>query len=52
MLRNNQVILREDQTCEEAGKIIEDLMQKLNVKESDLIKCAYIDLLEQISEDL
>ena len=52
MLRNNQVVLREDQMCEEAGKIVEDLMQKLNVKESDLIKCAYIDLLEQISEDL
>ncbi|GAB6022551.1 hypothetical protein CHUAL_006657 [Chamberlinius hualienensis] len=40
-----EVVMNEDQTFEEGKQIAEDLMKKLNIKEDDLIECAYIDLL-------
>lgn len=42
-----EVVLNPKQTPEEGRKIAADLMKKLEVKESDLVSCAYADLLQK-----
>lgn len=39
-----EVVLRDDQSVLDGEKIAKDLMQKFNIKESDLVECAYADL--------
>ena len=41
----SQVILKDGQSLEEGQAIAHDLMQKLGVKDKDLLTCAYMDLL-------
>ncbi|XP_071643588.1 uncharacterized protein [Temnothorax longispinosus] len=40
-----EVVLKEDQDVEEARDIAENLMQKLFIKEDDLVANAYVDIL-------
>ena len=40
-----QVVLRDDQSIEDGRKIAEDLMNKLDIREEDMITCAYMDML-------
>ena len=40
-----EVCLRDDQTTEDGQAVAEDLMKKLEVKQEDLIDCAYLDML-------
>jgi len=42
-----EVVLLPGQAAEEGGRIVHDLMQRLEIAESDLISCAYADLLSQ-----
>ena len=42
-----EVVMREEQRTEEGSEIAHDLMKKLKVQESDLVTCAYIDLLSK-----
>ncbi|XP_026744000.1 uncharacterized protein LOC113505476 [Trichoplusia ni] len=44
-----EVVLRPEQTLEEGQAIARDLQIKLEVKDEDLIDCAYVDLLEKKS---
>nr|KAG5692346.1 hypothetical protein BaRGS_033211 [Batillaria attramentaria] len=44
-LRVEKVNLKEGQSAEEGQVIARDLMQKLGVKDEDLLTCAYMDLL-------
>ncbi|RJP22895.1 MAG: CYTH domain-containing protein [Candidatus Abyssobacteria bacterium SURF_5] len=41
-----EVVLSPHQTVEEGQRLASDLMRKLGIKESDLVPCAYADLLE------
>ena len=40
-----EVVMREDQSAEDGKRIAEELMEKLNVTETDLIAGAYMDML-------
>lgn len=40
-----EVVLRSDQDLEEGRKIADELVQILEISESDLIDCAYVDLI-------
>lgn len=40
-----EVVLRPDQTLEEGRKIADNIKTKLDVKDENLIECAYMDLL-------
>jgi len=42
-----EVMMREDQTAEDGKKIAEELMEKLNIGEGDLIAGAYMDMLNE-----
>ena len=44
-----EVVLQPNQTHEQGQKICDELMEKLNVSNSDLLDVAYIDLLESNS---
>ena len=41
-----EVVLNDDQTPEEGEAIAHDLMEKLGVQKSNLLKGAYMDMLE------
>lgn len=41
-----EVVLNQCQTFEDGQQIAKDLQSKLEVKDEDLIDCAYIDLLK------
>lgn len=43
-----EVVLKPDQSVEEGEAIAKDLQNKLGVKNEDLIKGAYMDLLEKL----
>ncbi|KPJ16329.1 hypothetical protein RR48_00921 [Papilio machaon] len=43
-----EVVLEAEQTIEEGEAIAKDLQNKLGVKNEDLIKGAYMDLLEKL----
>ncbi|XP_021363879.1 uncharacterized protein LOC110457100 [Mizuhopecten yessoensis] len=45
-----EVMMQEGQTAEEGQKIAEDLMDKLGVKQSDLLSGAYMDMILKKSE--
>ena len=45
-----EVVLSPDQTPEEGRSIASDLMEKLGIQESDLVPCAYADLLQDKAE--
>ena len=40
-----EVVLRPGQSSEEGQRIAEDLMRELDVRDEDLVECAYVDLL-------
>jgi len=42
-----EVLMKENQSLKEGEEIAKDLMSKLGVKEADLVKGAYIDLLSE-----
>lgn len=42
-----EVVLLPDQSVEEGQIIARDLQEKLGVMDSDLIDCAYVDLLDK-----
>lgn len=42
-----EVVMKEDQTAEDGKKVAEDLMEKLNVVEADLLAGAYLDMLKK-----
>lgn len=42
-----EVVLEEKQSQEEGEKIAKEIMEKLGIKNEDLIECAYIDLIEK-----
>jgi predicted adenylyl cyclase CyaB len=44
-----EVVLAPGQTAAEGEKIAADVMKKMNIKEEDLIECAYIDILRKES---
>jgi predicted adenylyl cyclase CyaB len=46
-----EVVLRPDQTPEDGRIIASELMEKLNVNKSDLVSCAYADLLLTIAKE-
>ncbi|MFH0801277.1 MAG: class IV adenylate cyclase [bacterium] len=45
-----EVVLEPGQTFEEGSRIADDLMRKLGVKESELVPCAYCDLIMMKAE--
>lgn len=45
LLVGSQVGLKDGQSLEEGQAIAHDLMQKLGVKDEDLLTCAYMDLI-------
>jgi predicted adenylyl cyclase CyaB len=42
-----EVVLEESQTVEDGQKIAKDIKDKLDIKESDLVSCAYFDMIYQ-----
>jgi predicted adenylyl cyclase CyaB len=46
-----EVVLRGDQSPDEGHQIARELMSALDIRESDLIECAYADLLEKRMRD-
>ena len=42
-----EVVLRPGQPREEGMRIVTDLMKTLDIRDEDLIDCAYIDLLTE-----
>lgn len=42
-----EVVMREDQSAEDGKRVAEELMEKLNVVEADLMAGAYLDLLKK-----
>lgn len=42
-----EFVLRDDQTAADGQQVIRDLMNRLNIKEEDLIAGAYLDLLSE-----
>ncbi|KAK4306440.1 hypothetical protein Pmani_021736 [Petrolisthes manimaculis] len=40
-----EVMLQDDQTVEDGEKVAKDLMEKLGIKEEDLLKGAYMDMI-------
>jgi adenylate cyclase class IV len=45
-----EVVLEPGQTFEEGSRIADDLMRELGVKESELVPCAYCDLIMMKAE--
>ena len=45
-----EVVLKPDQTFEEGSRIANDLMRELRVRESELVPCAYSDLIMMKAE--
>lgn len=45
-----QVCMKPDQTLAEGQAIAEDLMTKLGISNSNLVTCAYVDLLNKKTE--
>ena len=46
-----EVVLKPEQTFEEGSRIASDLMRELGVKESELVPCAYSDLMMKAEQD-
>lgn len=46
-----EVVLNENQTCEEGESIAGEIMKQLGICETDLVEEAYIDLIEQKNEE-
>ncbi|XP_026749284.1 uncharacterized protein LOC113510066 [Galleria mellonella] len=45
-----EVVLTPEQSVEEGQAIARDLQKALQVKDEDLIECAYVDLLDKVNE--
>jgi predicted adenylyl cyclase CyaB len=45
-----EVVMKDNQSSDEGLQIAHDLMKKLEIQNDDLIKCAYIDLIETKKE--
>ncbi len=43
-----EVVMKDNQPADEGLKIADDLMKKLEIRNADLINCAYIDLLTNL----
>ena len=46
-----EVVLEDNQSVEDGQLIADDLMEKLGIEKTKLIKCAYMDLLDAQSKD-
>ncbi|GFO50633.1 adenylate cyclase [Plakobranchus ocellatus] len=44
-----EVVLTDDETVEDGQKIAADIMEKLGINKEDLLDCAYMDLLKNLS---
>lgn len=42
-----QIVLSKDQTPEDGQKVVESIMELLQIGKADLIDCAYLDLLNR-----
>ena len=46
-----EVVLEDNQSVEDGQLIADDLMEKLGIEKTKLIKCAYMDLLDAKNKD-
>ena len=46
-----EVVLEDNQSVEDGQLIADDLMEKLGIEKTKLIKCAYMDLLDAQNKD-
>ena len=46
-----EVVLEDNQSVEDGQLIADDLMEKLGIEKTKLIKCAYMDLLDAQHKD-
>ena len=46
-----EVVLEDNQSVEDGQVIADDLMEKLGIEKTKLIKCAYMDLLDAQNKD-
>ena len=46
-----EVVLEDNQSVEDGQLIADDLMKKLGIEKTKLIKCAYMDLLDAQNKD-
>ncbi len=46
-----EVVLEDNQSVEDGQLIADDLMEKLSIEKTKLIKCAYMDLLDAQNKD-
>ena len=46
-----EVVLEDNQRVEDGQLIADDLMEKLGIEKTKLIKCAYMDLLDAQNKD-
>ena len=46
-----EVVLEDNQSVEDGQLIADDLMEKLGIDKTKLIKCAYMDLLDAQNKD-